>query len=341
METRGTWYKSRPMRLRTLDLFCGAGGSSWGAREAGATIVGGVDTWKLASEVFQENFRRALVVDRSANGRWLDGAFPAFGEIDLVIASPECTNHTCARGARARDEGSRRTALHILRYARLFKPRWLVIENVVHMRRWKGYAPLLEALRRDYQVHTQVLDAADFGIPQTRRRLFILCDQKQTPRHVHIPLNGKHRGVVSEILDAQGTWPSKPLYTKTRASPTIERAERAIKALGTKKPFLIVYYGSDGAGGWQSLERPLRTLTTLDRFGLVEWEGRMPRLRMLQVPELRRAMGWPESFVFDRGTRREKIMMLGNGVCPPVMRAVVSTLVARRSASFGHSPSQR
>ena len=42
-------------------------------------------------------------------------------------------------------------------------------------------------------------------------------------------------------------------------------------------PFLIVYYGSDGAGGWQALDRPLRTLTTLDRFGAellaASWEG--------------------------------------------------------------------
>ena len=71
----------------------------------------------------------------------------------------------------------------------------------------------------------------------------------------------------------------------------MERAERAITALGKRVPFLIVYYGSDGAGGCQTIDRPLRTLTTLDRFGLVTWEGREPMLRMLQVEELRRAMG--------------------------------------------------
>jgi DNA (cytosine-5)-methyltransferase 1 len=41
------------------------------------------------------------------------------------------------------------------------------------------------------------------------------------------------------------------------------------------------------------LERPLRTLTTLDRFGLVTWEGSEPMLRMLQVNELKSAMGFP------------------------------------------------
>lgn len=96
--------------------------------------------------------------------------------------------------------------------------------------------------------------------------------------------------------------------------------------LGRGVPFLIVYYGTDGSGGWQPLDRPLRTLTTLDRFGLVTWEGETPMLRMLQVPELRRAMGFDAGFRLDHGSRRDRIRLLGNGVCPPVMTAVVRSL---------------
>jgi DNA (cytosine-5)-methyltransferase 1 len=106
----------------------------------------------------------------------------------------------------------------------------------------------------------------------------------------------------------------------------MERADRATKALGRGVPFLVVYYGSDGAGGWQSLDRPLRTLTTLDRFGLVTWERDTAMLRMLQVPELKRAMGFDDRFRVDNGTRRDRIRLLGNGVCPPVMEAVVRSL---------------
>jgi DNA (cytosine-5)-methyltransferase 1 len=108
----------------------------------------------------------------------------------------------------------------------------------------------------------------------------------------------------------------------------LERAERAIAALGKGVPFLIVYYGSDGAGGWQSLDRPLRTLTTLDRFGLVTWEGREPMLRMLQVEELREAMGFPAEHVFKHGSRRDRIKLIGNGVAPPVMKAAIEALVS-------------
>ena len=49
---------------------------------------------------------------------------------------------------------------------------------------------------------------------------------------------------------------------------------------------------------------------------------------MLQVPELKRAMGFDKDFVLPVGTRRDRIRLLGNGVCPPVMTAVVSSLIA-------------
>ncbi len=97
-----------------------------------------------------------------------------------------------------------------------------------------------------------------------------------------------------------------------------------------------MYYGSDRAGGWQPLDRPLRTMTTLDRFGLVQWIGGEPTLRMLQVPELKRAMGLQGlddengdnvKFLLRNGTRRDQVKILGNGVCAPVMKAVVGALV--------------
>jgi DNA (cytosine-5)-methyltransferase 1 len=131
------------------------------------------------------------------------------------------------------------------------------------------------------------------------------------------------------VVQLDGDWESKPLRLPSRAAATIARAERAIAAMGKGRPFLIVYYGSDRAGGWQRLDRPLRTLTTLDRFGLVTWNGREPMLRMLQVDELRRAMGFPATFRFRHGSRRDKIKMIGNGVCPPVMEAVIEALIAR------------
>lgn len=115
-----------------------------------------------------------------------------------------------------------------------------------------------------------------------------------------------------------------------RAQRTLERARKAMAKLGPGVPFLIVYYGSDGSGGWQTLDRPLRTITTLDRFGLVEYQKTGPTLRMLQIPELVRAMGFLNSpgVKLEHGSRRDRIKLLGNAVCPPVMEAIVRTITS-------------
>jgi DNA (cytosine-5)-methyltransferase 1 len=316
------------MRLRTVDLFCGGGGSSWGASNAGAEIVCAVDAWTLAVETYKANFPKARVVNATLDEDSGVSIFGKPGKIDLILASPECTNHTCAKGSRPRDESSKRTARYVINFARMLKPRWLVIENVVQMRRWHGYDPLITELEElGYRVRPEVLDASGFGVPQTRRRLFLLCDRERMPAPVARPkaLRLADRN-AKDIIQFDGPWQSRPLYTERRAVDTIARAERAIEALGKREPFLIVYYGTDGSGGWQPLDRPLRTLTTLDRFGLVTWEGQTPMLRMLQVPELRKAMGFDNHYALPYGTRRDQIRMLGNGVCPPVMEAVVRSL---------------
>jgi DNA (cytosine-5)-methyltransferase 1 len=73
------------------------------------------------------------------------------------------------------------------------------------------------------------------------------------------------------------------------------------------------------------LDVPLRTITTLDRFALVEPAPRGHTMRMLQVSELSRAMGL-QRHRLERGSRRDRIQLLGNGVCLPVMKAVVGNL---------------
>lgn len=315
------------MTIRALDLFCGAGGSSLGARAAGVDVVCGVDAAPLAITAYQANIPHARALNHVLSETPEPAVLEAAGEIQMILASPECTSHTCARGNRPGDEDSLLTARHVLGYARVLTPRWIVIENVMHMRSWRGYAPLLDELRGlGYKVEPLVLDAADFGVPQNRRRLFLLCDRDRVPPK-ELPSIGHQVATARErVLRPGDSWPSRPLDNGRRAAGTLARAERAIAALGRRVPFLIVYYGSDGAGGWQSLDRPLRTVTTLDRFGLVTWEGETPMLRMLQVPELGRAMGFPDEFFFPAGNRRDRIRLLGNAVCPPVMTAIVRAL---------------
>lgn len=91
-------------KVRVLDLFCGAGGSSCGAKRAGAEIVGGVDLWPLATDTFQLNFPNAKVYPENIKDLSPEKVAREGGRVDLLLASPECTHHSVAKGNAPRDE---------------------------------------------------------------------------------------------------------------------------------------------------------------------------------------------------------------------------------------------
>lgn len=318
-------------RIRAIDLFCGIGGNSWGARAAGAEIVAGFDISIPAGKVYQENFPEA---------RFYQGDLSAYsqadilqikaetGPIDLLLASPECTSHSPARGGKPPDPKSLRLSWNVWRFARLLRPRWMVIENVPAMRNWSAYPTFLEYLEKEgYHLREQILDASQFGVPQSRKRLYILCDREAEPSEVaptcHQPVP------VHSFLNLNGSYLYSPLEKAGRARKTLERAERAFQALGRDTSFLMVYYSSGTQ--WQTLDVPLRTVTTHDRFALIRPDGRGGHtMRMLQPDELRTAMGFPPEFSLEAcPTRQGKIRLLGNAVCPPVMAAIVQTLTSQ------------
>ena len=314
--------------IRALDIFCGVGGSSCGAFAAGVEIVAGIDMWPIATATYASNFNDAHVVTARLEDLDLNSLRRQVGRIDILLASPECTNHTCAKGGAPRSESSRATAMHVVEFAEVLRPRWIMLENVVFMKPWSRYGELKKRLRCiGYHLEEYILDASEFGVPQTRRRLFLVGDRKKRPNSNVNKLDVKAKSATS-ILDPPGIWKTSPLFKDKRALATVERAKRGFQVLGDGASFLLVYYGSDGSGGWQPLSRPLRTVTTIDRFALVEHEGRVPRMRMLQVPELKRAMGFDNSFNMPYGTRRDRVKLLGNAVCPPVAKAVVQTLIS-------------
>ncbi|GGK52556.1 DNA cytosine methyltransferase [Salinarimonas ramus] len=319
------------LMVRAIDLFCGGGGSSWGAQAAGAELVGAVDAWDVAARTYSDNFPGAVVVNTRLSDESGPEIFGDIGQVDLLIASPECTHHSIARGAKPRCDESRRSGWYVMRFIREMRPQWIVLENVAMMRNWEGFRELKTALEDvGYLLTIQTLDAADFGVPQARRRLFIMGELGRKPDEVTVPPS--HPLPASTILDEPGTWPAKHAFDERRAEATAERIRAGIAELGEGEDFLVVYYSSDRAGGWQPLTRPLRTLTTLDRFGLVSWVEGIPRLRMLQLPELRRAMGFGlcprtgREYRLEYGSRRDRVKILGNGVCPPVMQHVIECL---------------
>ena len=313
------------MKIRTLDLFHGAGGSSIGARMAGVKIVAAIDNWNIASLAYSSNLPETKVINEDIKKVSPRRLHEIIGDIDLILASPECTNHSCAKGAGVRCENSRMTAFQVTRFTKEFMPKWVVIENVIQMRSWDRHRELVGKLQKlGYYVREEILNAQDFGVPQSRRRLFLLCSQ--TGEIGCVKKQKNELQPACSVIDMNGNYSYTALYSSKRAIATIQRAERAISSIGTKEPFLIVYYGTDGSGGWQPIDRPLRTVTTIDRFAFVKPTTTGHMMRMLQPEELKAAMGFPETYRLQVGTRREKVKLMGNAVCPPVMKSIVRTI---------------
>ena len=312
-----------------VDLFCGGGFGARGAVTAGAKPILAVDSWNLATSTYQSNFKDADVICspiEELDAKKLSKKYRP----DVLLTSPECTSHSIARGSRPGSEKSKETAIGIFPWIKSMNPRWLIVENVNRMKKWDRHQELVDTISSSgYKVNDLLLNAADFGTAQSRKRMFLVCDKEGTTiteRDLK-KLHRRKNKTAHSIIDWTEKYPSTPLYSPKRAKATIERAERAIEKLGKGIDFIIVYYGSDYAGGWQSLDSPLRTITTLDRFGLVTWKKKTPFLRMLQPSELIDAMGAGKQHKLDHGSRRDKIKLCGNGVCSPVLEIIFKKIM--------------
>lgn len=308
-----------------VDLFCGGGFGARGAVRGGGIPLLGLDAWELATKTYKANFPEAEVLTKFIEATDA-GKLGKKYKPDVLLTSPECTSHSIARGAKPGSERSRETAIGIVPWVKAMEPRWVIVENVNRMKKWDRHNELVETIEKlGYTVSDLHLNSADFGSAQARKRMFLICDRdgtEVTAETLKKFSDRKKRRAAKDIIDWSEKYRSDLLYKPGRAEATIERANRAIAALGPNKPFIIVYYGSDYAGGWQTIDVPLRTITTIDRFGLVTWRDNEPYLRMLQPNELLKAMGGGSDHRLPHGNRREKVKLCGNGVCSEVMTSI-------------------
>lgn len=164
--------------LRVLDLFAGAGGISEGFRQAGYRIIGGADLDPDATATFALNFPTADVVtgdlrQPAIRERIIDLARDA----EIIVGGPPCQAFSQVRNHTRLIDDPRnslyREFVHVVRQAR---PLGFVMENVTGMDQMGAREQIVADLSLDgeYRVSAQILDAADFGVPQTRRRLFFI-----------------------------------------------------------------------------------------------------------------------------------------------------------------------
>jgi DNA (cytosine-5)-methyltransferase 1 len=294
-------------KLRAVDLFAGAGGFSTGARAAGAVVKYAANHWPIAVQIHSENHPGTEHVCqdlRQAN--WSE-----LPDHDLLLASPCCQGHSRARGkdGPAHDD-SRQTAWAVVDAAEVKRPRFLVVENVAEFQGWQLF-PRWKACLKDlgYSLTLNLLNAADFGVPQARERLFIVGTlagalEIQSPGRDHVP--------ARELVDwRSGSW--SQIRRPGRSENTLARLQAGRERFGDR--FIAAFYGTDRG---RSLDKPLGTVTTRDRFALVDRD----RMRMLTIQEYRAAMGFPVGYVLP-SARKAAIHLLGNAVCPPVAEEIV------------------
>lgn len=194
--------------LTVTDQFCGAGGSSQGVRAASKKMKGGLEVklalnhWKLAIETHQTNFQDTIheCTDISACD---PRRYPS---TDILITSPECTNHSLAKGKKAvknqmdlfasgkldaAAERSRATMWDVCRFAEYHRYNAIIVGNVVDARKWVMWDSWLMAMHSLGYSHKCVyLNSMHMHpTPQSRDRMYVVFWRKgnKAPNLEHTP----------------------------------------------------------------------------------------------------------------------------------------------------------
>lgn len=190
--------RDRQRPLRAIDLFCGAGGLTEGFREAGYEVTYALDKDEQSLETYRANHPGVTAECVSITDRTSEQiAKAAGGEVDVVIGGPSCqTFSTHGRKNGWVRKGDPRNDLwkQMLGIVEHLKPKAFLLENVPGMAYWKGGefgAEILDEFAKlGYAVSKEIVLAADFGVPQRRRRLFLvgILDDKpfEFPKQTHM-----------------------------------------------------------------------------------------------------------------------------------------------------------
>jgi len=178
-------------RLRVVDLFCGAGGLSEGFRQAGYDIAAGSDHDPDAVATYAANFPGALALCGDIRDPELrEQVDQAAAGADVLVGGPPCQAFSQVRNhSRLIEDPRNRLYREFVSAVGAARPAAFLMENVPGMAQMGVKAQVLEdlALDGEYRVEAQLVDAADFGVPQTRKRLLFLgvrADLGVAPPHL-------------------------------------------------------------------------------------------------------------------------------------------------------------
>lgn len=324
-----------------VDLFCGAGGESQGIHWAlGDDIqLFAVNHWERACETHARNFPKDECVCQDIQ-TVIPTDLVKDRQVELMWASPECTNFSVARGGKPMDDQSRCTPFDILRWLTMLDVKRLIVENVKEFVTWgplgkddrpiqsrKGefFGMFVNAIRAmGYTVDWRFCNAADFGAPTTRTRFFLQAvrggkkimwpEQTHSRKNEESDLFSVQRKPwipASSIID----WDLPCGAIDDRQKPLSENTMRRIlngisKYWGEDaKPFLCRYNG--GENRVHPIDEPVPVLDTSNRYGLVR-----PLIAELRGKSGCRPASEPLSTVSCSGAHHALVMeYYGNGIC--------------------------
>ena len=348
--------------LRIADLFCGCGGLSLGVFEACRELridvetAMAVDVDEDALQVYRKNFGSSC---RRADCTSIESLFQgrlsmplserelalrtAIGQINLLVAGPPCQGHSDLNNHSRRLD--RRNALYarVARAAQVLTPAVVIIENVIGIVNDRGH--VLSRVRNALAAHGYVfesfcIDARTLGIPQKRRRHFLVAFAKASlPLWRPLPKYNGSSWTVGQMLSGLRDEPTVSTSTFRTASMCTKRNQRRIDFLfdnelydlpDSKRPPCH----KDRDHSYKSVYGRLRwdgfANTITSGFGSMG-QGRFvhpTRRRMITPHEAARLQGFPDWFCFDEIDSRGSLQaMIGNAVVPRVAAWIVRHLL--------------
>jgi len=344
--------------IRSVDLFSGCGGLSLGASLAAATTgtrvvsVAAFDFFDAALEVHRRNFGSEYLC-RDPLESVFDGSFNAsltaserewsrkLGRVDLVLAGPPCQGHSDLNNHSRRDDPKNQLYFRCARVAEVLRPRVVLIENVPGSRHDKsGVVDRTRAALQSlgYHVSSTLLDSRHFGVPQARKRFFLVARQHSGPfdlaaeaKQLHLPLRSvswaisdldvePHRGVFGTPATHSTTNQARIGYLFHHNLHELPNSQRPDCHRLKKHSYLSVY-------GRMYPDRPSPTIT--GGFGSTG-QGRFVHPlhpRTLTPHEAARLQWFPDWFDFGENKRVDLQTMIGNAVPSQLAWAALATSI--------------
>jgi DNA (cytosine-5)-methyltransferase 1 len=325
-----------------VDLFAGVGGLSQGLHMAGWNVIAAIEFDKWAANTYGANFPNTQVLNEDVR----DVDYGVFSGVDLVAGGPPCQPFSVAGKQLAQDD-PRDMLPTFLKVVRQLRPKAVLIENVAglltpkHRRYAENMANRLGEL--GYNVTIKVLDAANYGVPQHRTRVFFVglpADVHfQFPRATHGPTTALPYVSVREALaDVPVDHPNRAIVTY---------AKRPILRPSAFAGLLL-----NGKGRPLNLDQPSLTIPAtaggnrthiIDECGVLRayhhhlmdggkpYTGEVGGVRRLTVRESARLQSFPDTFCFT-GPRSKQYSQVGNAVPPLLAQAVGKAIL---QAVFG------